>query len=114
MFPYFLFTGVLVTRIYGQTDEAAARFPQIEFLKAPYLRDHAQVIEAFHDRIAEFDDGDPNMNCQLCKYRTRIIGYEDAAGMPQQGHHHHFLGAGVGHHQHHHDHDGHGHSHRHD
>ena len=37
------------------------------------------------------------MNCQLCKYRTRIIGYEDAAGAPQQGHHHHVRGAGVDH-----------------
>ncbi len=36
------------------------------------------------------------MNCQLCKYRTRIIGYDDAVGAPQQGHHHHVRGAGVG------------------
>jgi sirohydrochlorin cobaltochelatase len=115
VFPYFLFTGVLVKRIYDQTDEAAARWPQIAFVKAPYLRDHEQVIDAFHDRIAEFDDGDPKMNCQLCKYRTRIIGYEDAAGAPQQGHHHHVRGAGVGHHHDHsNDEGGHGHSHRHD
>ena len=104
VFPYFLFTGVLVKRIYGQTDEAAARLPQIEFVKAPYLRDHPEIIDAFHDRVAEFDDGDPKMNCQLCKYRTRIIGYEDAAGTPQQGHHHHVRGAGVGQHHHHQDH----------
>ena len=110
VFPYFLFTGVLVKRIYDQTDAAAARLPQIEFLKAPYLRDHEQVIAAFLDRIAEFDEGDPKMNCQLCKYRTRIIGYEDAVGAPQQGHHHHVRGAGVDHHHHH----GDGHSHEHD
>jgi sirohydrochlorin cobaltochelatase len=110
VFPYFLFTGVLVKRIYDQTDEAAARLPRIEFLKAPYLRDHDQVIDAFFDRVAEFDDGDPKMNCQLCKYRTRIIGYEDAAGAPQQGHHHHVRGAGVDQHHHH----GDGHSHEHD
>jgi len=108
VFPYFLFTGVLVKRIYDQTDQAAIRWPEIEFVKAPYLRDHDRVIDAFLDRIAEFDDGDPNMNCQLCKYRTRIVGYEDAAGAPQQGHHHHVRGAGVGHHH------GHGHSHEHD
>jgi sirohydrochlorin cobaltochelatase len=100
VFPYFLFTGVLVKRIYDQTDAAADRFPEIEFVKAPHLRDHAGVIDAFLDRIAEFDDGDPRMNCQLCKYRTRMIGYENAAGAPQQGHHHHVRGAGVGHHHH--------------
>ena len=101
VFPYFLFTGILVKRIYDQTDTVAARFPDIEFVKAPYLRDHPKVIDAFVDRVGEFADGDPAMNCQLCKYRTRIVGYEDAVGMPQQGHHHHVRGGT----DHHHDHD---------
>jgi sirohydrochlorin cobaltochelatase len=112
VFPYFLFTGVLVKRIYAQTDAVAARFPDIEFVKAGYLRDHEAVIGAFVDRALEFAGGDPAMNCQLCKYRTRIIGYEDAVGTPQQGHHHHVRGAGVDHH-HPRDHD-HAHGHDHD
>jgi sirohydrochlorin cobaltochelatase len=111
VFPYFLFTGVLVKRIYDQTDTVAARVPEVDFIKAHYLGDHPGVIDAFFDRIAEFDGGDPAMNCQLCKYRTRIVGYEDAAGAPQQGHHHHVRGTGVEHH-HHHDHQ-HPHSHPH-
>ena len=100
VFPYFLFTGVLVKRIYAQTDEAALRFPDIEFAKAPYLRDHPGVIGTFLDRIAEFDSGEPKMNCQLCKYRTQIVGYEAAVATPQQGHHHHVRGAGVAHEHH--------------
>ena len=32
VFPYFLFTGVLIKRIYGFTDEVAARHPDIDFL----------------------------------------------------------------------------------
>jgi sirohydrochlorin cobaltochelatase len=44
------------------------------------------------------------MNCQLCKYRTQIIGYESDAGAPQAGHHHHVRGIGTdGDHPHHHD-----------
>src|SRR5436305_2077297 len=74
VFPYFLFTGVLVKRIYGQTDEVAARFPDIEFVKAPYLRDHPKVIDAFVERVVEVEGAAPNMNCQLCKYRTQIVG----------------------------------------
>ena len=93
----FLFTGVLVKRIYGETDSAAVRFPQIAFAKAGYLRDHPKVIEAFLDRIDECETGAPVMNCQLCKYRTRIVGHDAAVGAPQQGHHHHVRGAGVGH-----------------
>ncbi len=111
VFPYFLFTGVLVKRIYGETDDAAARFPEITFVKAGYLRDHPRVIDAFLDRIDECDTGEPAMNCQLCKYRTRIIGYDDAVGAPQQGHHHHVRGAGVAHR--HEDDDGHGQPHDH-
>jgi len=116
VFPYFLFTGVLVKRIYSATDMAAARFPGIAFTKAGYLRDEDEVIGAFLDRIAEFDDAEPRMNCQFCKYRTRIVGYEGAVGTPQQGHHHHVRGAGVdgGDHGHDHRHDhGHGHHHHH-
>jgi sirohydrochlorin cobaltochelatase len=106
VFPYFLFTGVLVKRIYDQTDAAARRFPEIEFLKAPYLNDHPLVLEAFYERVAETGDGQPAMNCQLCKYRTRIIGYEPDAGAAQQAHHHHVRGIGTGH--------GHAHPHPHD
>ncbi|MGE0257210.1 MAG: sirohydrochlorin chelatase [Alphaproteobacteria bacterium] len=107
VFPYFLFTGVLVKRIYAETDNAAARFPETAFVKAGYLRDHAKVVDAFLDRVDECDTGSPATNCQLCKYRTRIVGYDDSVGAPQQGHHHHVRGAGVGHH------DDHGHAHPH-
>jgi len=108
VFPYFLFTGVLVKRIYAQTDEAAARFPDIEFVKARYLGNHPRVIDAFVERIEEAEGGRAAMNCQLCKYRARIVGYEDAVGVPQEGHHHHVRGGG-----HHHP-DAHQHDHRHD
>ena len=100
VFPYFLFTGVLVKRIYAQTDTIAHQFPQIEFVKALYLRDHERVLDAFCERVAELGDGQPAMNCQLCKYRTQIIGYEHDAGTPQAGHHHHVRGIGISHHHH--------------
>jgi len=106
VFPYFLFTGVLVKRIYSQTASIAALFREIEFVKAVYLRDHEGVPEAFCERVAELGQGQPAMNCQLCKYRTQIVGYENEAGAPQAGHHHHVRGIGVGGHHHHHDHPG--------
>ena len=103
VFPYFLFTGVLVRRIYAQTETVARLFPEIEFIKALYLRDHPEVIGAFGDRVGEVSDAQPAMNCQLCKYRTQIIGYESDAGAPQAAHHHHVRGIGIDHgHPHHH------------
>ncbi len=126
VFPYFLFTGVLVKRIYSIADEMAERHPEIEFLKAPYLNDHPLVLDAFADRVREILDGQNNMNCQLCKYREQVIGFEAEVGLPQAGHHHHVEGIGTdgarngGHshvHDHHHhpdhDHDGHDHTHDH-
>jgi sirohydrochlorin cobaltochelatase len=100
VFPYFLFTGVLVKRIYAQTDVAAGLFGEVEFAKAPYLRDHPAVLDAVCERVIEPDGGTPAMNCQLCKYRTRIIGYEGDAGAAQAGHHHHVRGIGTGGHDH--------------
>jgi sirohydrochlorin cobaltochelatase len=59
VFPYFLLTGVLVKRIYAQADAAARLFPAIEFVKALYLRDHPEVLGAFHDRVRELCDSAP-------------------------------------------------------
>jgi sirohydrochlorin cobaltochelatase len=96
VFPYFLFTGVLVDRIYEATDAVAARHPDIEFLKAPYLADHPLVLDTIVDRVEEILHGQNLMNCALCKYRTQILGFEDEVGLPQQSHHHHVEGIGVG------------------
>ena len=105
VFPYFLFTGILVKRIYAQTEEVAPLFPEIEFVKALYLRDHSKVIDAFSDRVGEISQTQPAMNCQLCKYRTQIVGYESDAGAPQAAHHHHVRGVGTADdHSRHHDH----------
>jgi sirohydrochlorin cobaltochelatase len=59
VFPYFLFTGVLVKRIYAQTDAVASLFPELDFVKAPYLRDHQEVLDALCDRVAELGDAPP-------------------------------------------------------
>jgi sirohydrochlorin cobaltochelatase len=122
VFPYFLFTGVLVKRIYRYTDLVAARHPEIEFLKAPYLKDHPLVLDSFAERVEEILSGGNLMNCKLCKYRERILGFEADVGAPQESHHHHVEGIGTGgegtvfgadhNHDHAHGHD-HGHAHHH-
>ena len=96
VFPYFLFTGVLVKRIYSQTDEVAAKYPDIEFIKAPYLNDHPLVLDTFQDRVKEIVEGQALMNCQMCKYREQVLGFEAEVGLPQESHHHHVEGIGGG------------------
>ena len=95
VFPYFLFTGILVRRIYDWADAASQANSEIEFVKASYLSDHEGVIDCFVDRVSEALKGDNAMNCQLCKYREQIIGYENEQGEPQVGHHHHVVGIGT-------------------
>ncbi|MEZ5934589.1 MAG: sirohydrochlorin chelatase [Alphaproteobacteria bacterium] len=115
VFPYFLFTGILVRRIYDQTDEVAARHPEVEFVKAGYLNNQAEVVDAFVERILGIEQGDVDMNCLLCKYREQIIGHEGSVGAPQEGHHHHVEGIGTdGHHHHHHGPGHHHHGHHHE
>jgi len=113
VFPYFLFTGVLVKRIYDETDRVAARHRDVQFVKADYLNDHPLVLDSFVERLAEIDRGLNAMNCGLCKYRTQVIGYESDAGAPQAGHHHHVRGIGTDADHHHDGHDHHGHHHHH-
>ena len=118
VFPYFLFTGILVRRIYHYTDQVAAAHPDIEFIKTPYLNDHPLVLDAFADRVGEALEGANNMNCQMCKYREQVLGFEADVGLAQESHHHHVEGIGTGkisdgdfdptahvHHEHSHDHD---------
>ena len=112
VFPYFLFTGILVKRIYEHTDRVAQRHPDIEFIKAPYLNDHPLVFDTFAERVDEIMNGRNQMNCQLCKYREQVLGFETEVGLPQESHHHHVEGIGTS--SDHHHHDGHDHDHRHD
>ncbi len=95
VFPYFLFTGVLVKRIYAATDAAALSHPEIEFLKARYLNDHPLVLDTLAERAREILTGQNNMNCRLCKYREQVLGYESEVGMPQASHHGHVEGIGT-------------------
>ena len=135
VFPYFLFSGVLVSRIRQHTQLVAADHPEVEFLEASYLGNHPLVIDTFLERVQEVVRGETQMNCSLCKYRAQVLGFETEVGAPQQSHHHHVEGLveactlcehectgacqpdgipiPMGHHHHEHDH-GHGHDHSHD
>ncbi|MFA7553300.1 MAG: sirohydrochlorin chelatase [Spongiibacteraceae bacterium] len=110
VFPYFLFTGRLVKKIYENTDTFAQANPDIEVVKASYLNDHPLVVQSFMDKLKETEEGSPNMNCQLCQYRVQIVGNEHKVGLPQESHHHHVQGIGT---DHDHSHDHHHHSHQH-
>lgn len=95
VFPYFLFTGILIDRIYGFTDQVAAAHPDIQFVKAGYLSDHPKVLETFAERVTEQVGEVPPPNCAVCKYRVQVLGFEGEVGAPQESHHHHVEGQGA-------------------
>ncbi|MFM7264371.1 MAG: sirohydrochlorin chelatase [Cyanobium sp.] len=92
VFPYFLFSGVLVSRIVQHSRLVAADHPEVEFLEASYLGDHPAVLATFRERVADVLRGDTDMNCSLCKYRAQVLGFEQEVGAPQHSHHHHVEG----------------------
>ena len=98
IFPYFLFTGVLVSRIKRQRDIVAVNHPNIEFFDAKYLSSHPYVIDTFVERINEIfsdDNNNNSMNCSLCKYRSNLFGFEKDVGLIQESHHDNVEGLGV-------------------
>ena len=92
VFPYFLFSGVLVSRIRLHSERVAADHPGLELVQAGYLGDHPLVLDTFRERVAEVLGGDVAMNCSLCKYRAQVLGFEREVGAPQHSHHHHVEG----------------------
>ena len=55
VFPYFLFSGILIDRIYGlhRPRPAAAPIRGSSYRKAGYLGDHPQVLATFAERVTE-------------------------------------------------------------
>jgi sirohydrochlorin cobaltochelatase len=87
--PYLLFDGILLKRIHETVARHAAADPSAEFVTTSHLRVHPLLLAAFEDRAHEAIHGTPDMNCDLCKYRVRLVGREADTGAPQFGHHHH-------------------------
>ncbi len=77
VFPYFLFTGILIDRIYGFTDQVAAEHTDLEFVKAGYLNDHAKVLETFAERVTEQMGANPPPNCGICAYREQVLAFDN-------------------------------------
>ena len=100
--PYFLFTGILIKRIYSAIDKIQPKFPDVEVLKAGYLGVHHHVTDVWVEKAREALVGINSSNCSLCKYRTQIVGYEGEVGKVQEAHHHHVRGILGDTHTHHH------------
>ncbi len=103
--PHFLFTGVLVQKIYEVAAQQQALSPNAEIICLPEMGMHPQLFGLVRDREIETQLGQVNMNCELCKFRLAALN-----GKPAQPHSH----GHTDHHGHDHPHphsDGHDHGH---
>ena len=90
--PYFLFTGVLISRVNRHMDLVANDFPEVKFYNSKYLGSNVFVVDTFLERFYEVLDGANAMNCALCKYRSNVLGFESEVGLIQKSHHQHVEG----------------------
>lgn len=86
--PYFLFTGILVKKIFDTTAQQQEQYPDISITCLPEMGLHPQLFSILRDREIETQLGNVQMNCEMCKFRLAAV---------ENTHHHHD-------HDHHHDH----------
>ncbi|WP_017718749.1 sirohydrochlorin chelatase [Kamptonema formosum] len=107
--PYFLFTGVLVKKIFDITAQQQEQHPEISMVCLPEMGIQPQLLALLREREIETQLGQVQMNCEMCKFRLAAV----AGGGNGHSHEHHHHGEhGNGHHHHHHPH-GSGHHHHH-
>jgi cobalt transport protein ATP-binding subunit len=80
--PFFLFTGVLVPRIYRQASEWAEAHPEVDVRGGGHLGPDRRFARLVLERYREVLQGPVRMNCDLCVYRVRLPGYEEKVGAP--------------------------------
>ena len=84
--PFILFTGKVDEDIRRVSGGAGAAL-DLRVLQAQYLELHELLLDVAEQRLREARDGRAAMNCDLCKYRFPMAGYEHQVGMPQMTHH---------------------------
>ncbi|MBP0017150.1 MAG: sirohydrochlorin chelatase [Cyanobacteria bacterium SBLK] len=81
--PYFLFTGVLMEKIFQISAQQQERYPDIEVVCLPEMGIQPHLLQLLRERELETQLGQVQMNCEMCKFRLAAL---DGA---ENGHHHH-------------------------
>lgn len=87
--PYFLFTGVLVKKIFDITAVQQQQYPEIEMTCLPEMGLHSQLFSVLREREIETQLGQVQMNCEMCKFRLAAVGDSHSHGHHHHHHHHH-------------------------
>jgi sirohydrochlorin cobaltochelatase len=86
--PYFLFAGILPTRVNDQTVAWAAEHPELDVRVAGVIGASEPLADLVLERAHEARHGDIRMNCDTCLYRIAMPGHEHQVGAEQHPHDH--------------------------
>lgn len=86
--PYFLFSGILPTRVGAQAQTWAAEHPELDVRIAGVIGASEQLADLVLERAREAREGDIRMNCDTCLYRIAMPGREQMVGAEQHPHDH--------------------------
>ncbi len=103
--PYFLFTGLLVKKIFDIAAQQQQQYPETEVICLPEMGLHPQLFSVLREREIETQLGQVQMNCEMCKFRLAAVSNGHSHHDHSHGSHHH--------HEHHHGHSHHSHDHDH-
>ncbi len=85
--PYFLFTGLLVKKIFDIASTQQQLYPDIKIDCLPEMGLHPHLFSVLREREIETQLGQVQMNCEMCKFRLAAVG--NNANGHEHGHHHH-------------------------
>ena len=87
--PYFLFTGVLVKKIFDITAQQQEQYPEISLTCLPEIGIQPQLLSVLREREIETQLGQVQMNCEICKFRLAALGNSTVDGHDHHHHHSH-------------------------
>ncbi len=89
--PQMLFPGVLCERLARIGADLEAQNPGVRIVAAEPLDAAPQLLDLVVERVREARSGQAHANCDACKYRVAMTGFESEFGLPQGSDHNHGL-----------------------
>ncbi len=89
--PYFLFTGLLVKKIFDIVVQQQVQWPEISISCLPEMGNHPLLFSLLREREIETQLGQVQMNCEMCKFRlaaTETNGHDHSHDHSQSSNSH--------------------------
>jgi sirohydrochlorin cobaltochelatase len=86
--PYFLFTGLLVKKIFDIAAQQQEQYPDIAIECLPEMGIDSPLLSVLREREIETQLDKVQMNCEMCKFRLTAAGNGKSDSHSHEHHHH--------------------------